>query len=67
VLQAQLVRMRRQTQHVAAEDLARAAPGNLAIAAPVDRDLGGGYWARTGSACIFLMRRKVYVTWPAKF
>jgi len=34
-LQAHLVRVRRQKQHVAAEDLARAAPGDLAVAAPV--------------------------------
>jgi hypothetical protein len=35
VLQAQLVRVRRQKQHAAAEDLARAAAGDLAAAAPV--------------------------------
>ena len=35
VLQAQLVRVRRQKQRAVAEDLARAAPGGLAVAAPV--------------------------------
>jgi len=34
VLQAQLVRVRRQKQHAAAEDLARAPAGDLAAAAP---------------------------------
>ena len=35
VLQAQLLRVRRQKQHAAVEDLERAAPGDLAVAAPV--------------------------------
>ena len=35
VFKAQLERVRRQKQHAAVEDLARAAPGDLAVAAPV--------------------------------